>query len=384
MRASLIKILIKIIAYRFYKAHAGLLLFLFVSVAIYFFFIQVLNQTHLPDSQIIYHNLILVLSLLSSPVMALLMCIAWLFYTVKSWSFAASQLALEENRFLFYSVTSFSRSNQFMSWLIVQFIISLPIIAYTLFMWIIGICFGYYLVPLLLVLYIIILIIISSGFYLNCMNCLMSNTGKTDLMALIRRWPKPFFSLFLYYVFHKQKKPLVVTKVFSALILVSPVLLLNNSYHELRTGALIILGVVTAHTSLFWLWHCFENRCLTFSLNFPWKHSSIYAGYAVTYLILTLPENILLLVYCHGDLLKFITLTLLSIGIAMLLRTVLYTIEPDVTRFVHIVFYLFVIFFITLLYGLLWELILLSFTGSFLIVYNRRHKQHLFTSQRQL
>src|SRR5688500_939668 len=93
-------LLIKIFAYRFYKIHAGFLLFFFVSAIVYFFFINVLNQTHLPADQVKLYNLIFVLTYISSPILVAAVFIAWLAYTIKTWRFIMEQSSIAANLFL--------------------------------------------------------------------------------------------------------------------------------------------------------------------------------------------------------------------------------------------------------------------------------------------
>src|SRR3990170_2588131 len=133
MVSSLTTVLIKIFVKGFYRVHSGIFLFFFVTVLMYFFFVEVLNQTHLPPDQIILYNLMLVLTLISSPVMVALVFIVWLGFTIKSWNYITGQMLIPNNQFLFYSSTSFSKVNQFKSWFIAQLTISLPIVGYGLF-----------------------------------------------------------------------------------------------------------------------------------------------------------------------------------------------------------------------------------------------------------
>jgi hypothetical protein len=150
----LTRILLKLFASGFYRVHAGLLAFLFSTVICYCIFIIPLNETHLEPAQRITERLIFTLSLLSSPVMMIVVFIVWFIYTFKSWQYIRQQLYLESNLFIFYSVTSFSRQKQFQSWVVVQTAILLPALAYALLTLIVGITFGYPLAPFIVLGYI--------------------------------------------------------------------------------------------------------------------------------------------------------------------------------------------------------------------------------------
>ena len=147
MFPALVKILLRTLVAGFYRVHAGLLLTLFAGIFINFFFTNVLNQTHLTKDQILLYNLKLVLTSVSNPVAMGLLFIIWLGYTIKSCKYVLGQLALNQHQFLFYSSNSLHVKKQFQAWFIVQFIISLPIIALGLFAVVIGIIFNYYLIP---------------------------------------------------------------------------------------------------------------------------------------------------------------------------------------------------------------------------------------------
>src|SRR5688572_33461420 len=114
--APLTNLLLRLFVYPFYKKHYGLLVFLFVSVVIYFFFIEILNQTHLPPAERIYFNLALVLTLVSSPVAAILFFLVWIMYLVKIRNFIITQLSMDTHQFLYYSSTSFTSATQLKSW----------------------------------------------------------------------------------------------------------------------------------------------------------------------------------------------------------------------------------------------------------------------------
>src|SRR5690606_21267979 len=131
-------VLIKIFVRGFYRVHSGVFLFFFVTVLMYFFFIEVLNQTHLPPDQIVLYNLILVLTFISSPGMVALVFVVWFGLTVKSWNYVMGQMLIPSNQFLFYSSTSINKVNQFKSWFLTQLTISLPMVGYGIFSFIIG------------------------------------------------------------------------------------------------------------------------------------------------------------------------------------------------------------------------------------------------------
>lgn len=352
---ALTRILIKLFAYGFYKLHSGLLLSLFVSVIIYFFFIEVLNKTHLPAEHILEHHLVLVLEFVSNPVMMGVIFSFWLIYTIKSWKYIAGQLRASEQQFLFYSSTALGKWQQFQSWFIMQLIVLLPLIAFGLFAFIIGILYDHYIIPTLILLYILLLNCISAFIYIVLVNRLTDTNAKNRLLTIIRKWPKPFFSLFLYHIFNTFKLTYSITKFISWLIISSLSLLFFDQQQDLRIVGIIILGFVTAHTILVYHSHEFEKNYLSFSRNFPYSRIRLFIHMAGLYFLLLLPESIWL-VYKFGYSVGT-GLVLFGLGITLLFRSILYWFTLAMNNYLRVVFTFFIICFLLILHGLLWPLI---------------------------
>lgn len=370
MFSPLTTILIKIFVKGFYRVHSGLFLFLFVTVLMYFFFIEVLNQTHLPPDQIILYNLMLVLTLISSPVMMVLVLTFWLGFTVKSWNYITGQMLIPSNQFLFYSSTSFNKINQFKSWFIAQLTISLPMVGYGLFSFVIGIIFGYYIIPIVILSYVLLLSALSAFVYVRHANNPININSKSVLSRIISNWGKPFFSLFLYHVFDKLKVTLIVTKLLSYGIIVGSVYLLADVNDNLRVTGIIILGIITTHAILIYQSYRFEVSYLSFSRNFPYSRIQIYSSWIVTYLLLTLPENIWVLSTFDPEI--SFALVIFNLGTGMLLRNLLYIVTLDMRKFIYRVFFMFNLFFMIILLKLFWLLVPLNVLVS-VIMFGRNY-----------
>src|SRR5882762_8835116 len=98
MISPVTRLLIRVFAKGFYRDHAGLLLFFVVSVATYGFFINVLDQNHIPADEVIRHQLGLVLALLSSPAMMALVFVIWFFLSIKSRNYVSTRRRIPENQ----------------------------------------------------------------------------------------------------------------------------------------------------------------------------------------------------------------------------------------------------------------------------------------------
>lgn len=370
MFSSLTTVLIKIFVKGFYRVHSGIFLFFFVTVLMYFFFIEVLNQTHLPPDQIVLYNLMLVLTLISSPVMVALVFIVWLGFTVRSWNYITGQMIMPSNQFLFYSSTSFSKVNQFKSWFIAQLTISLPIIAYGLFFFVIGIIFDYYIIPVVILSYVLLLSAVSALIYVRHANKPINLNSKSILSRIVGNWSKPFFSLFLYHVFDKLKVTLIVTKLLSYGIIIGSFYLLADVNDNLRVAGIVILGIVTAHAILIYQSYRFEESYLSFSRNFPYSRAKIYSNWTVTFLLLTLPENIWILSTFDPEI--SFALVIFNLGTGMLFRNLLYIVTLDMRKFIYWVFFIFNLFFMIILLKLFWLLVPLNIIIS-IIIFDRTY-----------
>lgn len=369
MRRPVAHVLIRVFAYRFYKANVGLFLFLFVTVVTYFFFMNVLNETHLVPADRIRYNLIFALSFISSPYICGVVFVGWAFYTVRSWSFVLKQSRLPEQQFLTYSVTATPRAQQYIDWCLVQWVLSLPAFVFALFCMVVGLVYQYYLIPVLLVAYVLLVILASAALYVWYINHLGSDAGRWWMTTLTRRWRKPVFSLYLYELFYRQKLILTVTKLFSWMILTGGIVLFGNLTDDARMGGVMVLLLALAHLVVLYQWQQFENTYLSVLPNLPWPRWKRYGHSLLAYLLTTLPETMWILT--QGDLLIAAGLVVLHIAMAMLLRSYLYAIPPSMVKFVTAAFYCFMVLFLVILFDGLWWVVPVVLTASVLLFYQR-------------
>jgi hypothetical protein len=362
-------VLIRVFAYRFYKVNAGLFLFLFVTVVTYLFFMNVLNETHLEPADRIRYNLIFALSFMSSPYICGVVFVAWAFYTVRSWSFIMTQAQLPQQHFLRYSVTASARMQQFIDWCLVQGVLSIPMFVYGLFCGIVGLVYDYYLIPALLVVYVVLMILLSAALYVWYTNRLESDAGRWWMTTLTRRWPKPLFSLYVYELFYRQKLTLLVTKICSWLILTGGIVLFGSLTADARMGGTVMLLTALAHLVVLYQWQQFETMCLSFWPNWPWQRWRRYGHALLAYLFLVLPEMLWMLT--QGDFFVAMGLMVLHVAAAMLLRVCLYVIPLSMIRVVTAAFYGFVALFVVILFGGLWWIAPVLAASSWLLFYKR-------------
>ncbi|PIQ20859.1 MAG: hypothetical protein COW65_12540 [Cytophagales bacterium CG18_big_fil_WC_8_21_14_2_50_42_9] len=367
MLSPLSRTLIKIFAKGFYRVHAGLLLALFIIIFIYFLFINVLEQTRITPEERLMYNLSLVLAFITNPVVMAVVFILWLIYTVKSWQYVAGQLRLADQQFIFYSSTAMPQVHQFKSWFLVQAIILLPIISYGLFSLAIGIMFDYFVMPVIILLYILLLTVVSALVYIKWLNKLRETENQSYLLKIAARWRKPFFSLFIYHVFAKLKLAYGLTKILSGIAIAGLLHFFSDVKQDIRVAGIIVLTVITAHTILIYQEHRFKEIYMGFSRNLPYRRRKLLADYIFLFILLLLPESIWLLV--HYKVLPATGLFLFGLSTALLFCSLLYWLGLNMRKYLRWVGGLFLLFLLLIMFGCLWFLVFLNLGVAFLLFY---------------
>lgn len=361
MSGSLTRVLLKIFAYRFYREQSGLLLFLFVTIISYCFFINTAGVYQMEEST--FYHLMLMMTFIITPVMMLLVFACWLIYSIKSWQYVAAQLQLENNQFLFYGITSFSKFEQFKSWFCVQLVISLPFLGYWLFAAILGVIYDANVIPVITLLYILFMASISALLYIYLVNRI-SKTRKTSLLfRLSSGISKPFSSLFMYHLFDRAKLIYLLTKIASLLVMTGVLYVFAANKQDLRVPYIIILAIVTLHSVLIYQEHRFKETYLSFAKNLPYSRFKLFLNFSFIYFLIILPECI----WCFSQFpfLTAVEMLLSGLSTALLFRSILYLMGLRMYRYLLWVFGLFILSFYIIMFGMP----RLSFAASLIISY---------------
>jgi hypothetical protein len=249
----------------------------------------------------------------------------------------------------------------------VQLIILLPVIGYGLFAFIIGFLYNYYVIPGILLLYIIGLAALSAGVYVRLVNRLAEAESQSILLKITRKWQKPFFSLFIYHVFDRLKLSYVLTKLFSGVITIAILHFFADVQPDLRVAGMVMLAIIMGHAILIYQEHRFKETYMVFSRNLPYRREKLFLNFIGTYVLLLLPEGIWLF-------LKFnfptgLALLLFGLSTALLFRSLLYWFGLNMRRYLKAVGGLFFLFQFIIVSGFLWLLIPLNLAVSFLLFY---------------
>ena len=358
INSPLTNILLKIFANGFYRAHAGL-----------FLFIGLIMVGAIPPQNLWMYEKTLMLAFISAPIMMIVVFAIWLVYATKAAHYVNSQIFAVNQQFLFYSSNSFSKNDQIKSWAIVQFSILAPIIAYGITAVFVGISGHYYLASACILICMAVLTIAGALIYTRQVNGLLDGSNQSFLLKLSAKWHKPFYSLYTYHVFDKMKVTYIVTKVLSWLVITGVFLLFADVQHDLRVAGIAMLAIVTAHALLVYQGHVFEGQYLSFARALPYSYGIRFFNYLKNYLLLLLPEIIWL--FTRFSPFTAFGLLLFGLSVLMLFHCLIYQIGLDMDKYLQWIMGAFILLFWLIMYRVLWVLVPLNLAAAYLIFYKR-------------
>ncbi|MEO6979828.1 MAG: hypothetical protein ABI113_15675 [Mucilaginibacter sp.] len=336
----LTNVFLKIFARGFYRAHAGIL-------AVGFFVLFGMVE----PGQIVNYHKTLMLTLVSSPLMMGVVFLCWLIYGIKTWHYVVGQIGAVNQAFLFYSSNAFAPGKQFKNWFYMQQVLLLPISVYGILAAGVGVAHHYYIIPVAIIAYLLLLAALGALLYRRTINNLIDGNTQTWLLTFSSKWKKPWFSLFVYNVFDQHKVTWLITKGLSYILITGFFLLFADVAHDIRVAGIALLAVVVAHVKLIFEERCFEEKWLSFTRSLPYSRVQVFVSFAAVYLILMLPEAIWL--FSRFNPLIAFELLLAGISIAMLFHCLLYYIGLDMEKYMLWIFFLFVAIFWMILFKLI-------------------------------
>ncbi|QKJ30645.1 hypothetical protein HQ865_13070 [Mucilaginibacter mali] len=361
METSLSRVLIKIFAQGFYRVHAGLFLFTFL----------VLVGAVDPGEIWSYHKL-LMLAFISSPIMLMVVFAIWLIYSIKTWHYTITQIFAVNQQFLFYSSTSFTKRQQLSGWMLTQASMLMPVIAYGITAVIVGVWHHYYVAPVIILLYLGLLTWAGAFIYTTLINRQIDGGKQSLLMRWSSKWRKPFYSMFIYHVFDKMKVRYVITKGISYLIVTGVFLLFADVSHDVRVAGIAMLAIATAHAVIIFEERKFEETYLIFSRGLPQTRLWLFAGFALVYLVLLLPEGIWL--FSRFNPLLAAELMLFGLSVVLLFHSLLYWMGLNMDKYLQYIMGLFMGLFFVILYRQIGPLLVLNGVVAYLFFYNNYYR----------
>lgn len=293
-------------------------------------------------------------------------------YSLKSGQYVARRLTAPDVQFLFYSTNALSRTRQVRAWAIVQLIIALPIISLGLFAMLIGIAFDYWVIPLLIPGYLLVLILGSAFYYTQLITVTTSVSAAAPRRAWLSRWPKPLTSLFLYEILDKKRISFVITKGLSFLSIGLLLSLFADAHTDRRLFGLIGLCVALIHSLLIYESGEFEQTYLRFARNFPLNQWQLYGQLSVLYSLLVLPEMIWVLL--AGGFSRGLLGVLLIQGQLLLFRSLLYRLGQWPNGYRRWTFGLFTVGLLGVVFGITEILVVISVLAACWLTYRYQYE----------
>ncbi|MGF7229946.1 hypothetical protein [Arachidicoccus sp.] len=286
----------RIYVFPFYKKYSGLFFFLIVTFLFSLVFVGALGE--LPNDKKLYWNLILTIKAFSNPYVAILIFMLAGFYIYKSVNYLINLLHKSENLFLYqtYGGISFKKSVGVL--LSSFFKVFMPLYLYSLFSFLVGALFHFWIIPVIFLLFIIAVHILLSVVFAHKLAY-----GKVDQISRlnIQRTAiknKSIEFIFLLYILHEQKLVFIINKIISLVFII--VVFDDGSWqYGLRGIALVTLFISLTHSSIQYQWFKFKSEQLDFSNNLPFSFTSSYLGVLVPYLFILMPEIFLIIRYTN-------------------------------------------------------------------------------------
>ena len=236
----------------------------------------------------------------------------------------------------------------------------------------VGCAFDYFFIPLIIPLYLLLLISGSALFYTNLLNNLSEKTTSSSIPKLIKNLPKPLYSLFFYQIVHRFKLTYGITKLISAILIIGMFALFQDNSDDIRIAGISVLAVTAAHSVLIYQSNEFERSYMSFSRNFPLTITKSYFQLAALYVMMLLPE--IILIFCINLSSIAVTVSVLGLGSALLFRILLYWQNQKMGTYLKTVFGLFISAALVVMFGGSLWLIVIFLVVSFLLFKRNYYK----------
>lgn len=320
-------ILNKIFTRRFYIQNTGFFLVLF------YLLFGVVNGSNL----ISYHRS-LIMGFLESYSFLFLVLLLWTSYALKCAGFMLKTFQLQGFEFLFSTMGSIPKRERRVIWFRLHTGIYMPVLVYAAVALLMAILHHYYIPAVLIVL-------------VNIANCIWPlalyerKLEQPDIIFftghlqrwLNRRFTKPPVLYFLYELFTNFPRRIVSIKLFSAAVLwLTFTIMAQGGYFDLRGLQLGVLVCVLTHLQLMIHHRAFDDTYLNFMENLPISLPVHYLRQFGVYLILFLPEMVIITVnaYTKTSFPGLITVFCTALSLLLLFRCLLYF--PRMNPEVHV------------------------------------------------
>jgi hypothetical protein len=303
-------ILYKSFVQTFYKQNAGLFAFLL--------FIMVASVGRANAVGLLEYHFTLIRAMLTDGKFLAFVLIAWLLYALKCEQFMADKIEGKNYNFLSL-LNSTTPVHIFVRMLQVQYIILLPVTLYALICVWIGITHHWYVNTGIIVLFILTVCLIESWRY----TILIRKRGMkrpAPLLKIAFPFPKKLYIRFvLRYISTRRKMLFLAVKIFSCFFLFGMLLNRSSEDNDFRMFLLFYSFGLMGHGVLIYKIRQMEETSLGFYRSLPVSLPSRFLQYAFLYLILLIPEIMVIVMMTPVHLAYPGALLLIFFGWAVLL-----------------------------------------------------------------
>jgi hypothetical protein len=347
----------KIFTSRYYIQNAGFFFLLF------YFFVGIV-----PGGQLLSYHYTLLTGIVRNVDFLLIAMGLWLLYNLKCMAFVQQTLSAKENLFLYGTLGVLDGRRKWITFYRVHFSLYTPVFIYCLLAILIAFKLHFYIAGISILLFNVLMTVLPLLSY----DHYMRNPGMTSFFARWQEWAnrrfgKPVWSVYLYELVNNHAKSLAVTKAIGVAILLATFSLMGKDY-DIRFIAVGLLINLLAHSLLVFNNRRFDDLYLSTLPQLPiplWKR---YAYIGLTYLVLLLPEYVLLLP--KTDLPGFALLLTMGVSVLLLLRAMLYFPRLDQDKYYRWVFIVIIgVLFLSLAYLYWYAVIILQLLAFSIFCY---------------
>ncbi|MBO3700742.1 hypothetical protein [Roseivirga sp. E12] len=318
-------VLVRVIVKEFYKENTG---FFLVVLGLGFGFLKTPQHMDIASA------------LAFRPIYYLVPLGLWVLYTIKTLNFFYRVKRLPENWFLTEVI---GLPNKGLKPLVVyiQFLLLFPILGYSIFMTVIAFQLGQINSAIILITSNLLLLMIAGYFlFLQLVKPVDPSISKR-LSNWIRLIPRQYPFLFVHHLLHRHSISLVLTKLFSAAVILGATAIFNVEGIDFRYLALGILISSAINANFSFRYYEFEGSALKLYRNLPHSRIKIFAKNSVTYLILSLPEFLVFFGnnWSTSDILNLFQIALILPVVSVLHHMVVKNIRPNQEDYAKYVFF---------------------------------------------
>lgn len=367
----MITVLHKIFTRRFYIQNTGFFLVIF-----YLLFGVV------DGSSLISYHRSLMLGFLSNPLFLTAVLGIWLLYALKCTAFVLKSFQLQGYDFLYPTIGSISKPERRQIWIMLQLSIYLPVLIYAGIAMVVGFAHQYYTTSAIIFLFNIIMCVWPLLLYERKLERPDVLFFTSRLQGWInRRFVKPPVLYFLYELFANFPQRIFIIKLFSAATLwLTFLLLVQTGSFDLRGLQLGMMACVLLHIQLMHHHRAFDDVYLGFMRQLPIPLTIHYLRLAGIYLLLFLPEMLIVAVNVWGktDWLGTLTVYATTLSLLLIFRSLLYfpKLNPEI-HFRYVLLIAFVVLFMVL-GGLAWIAVVLMQIAAIIIFFRQYRRYELY------